>query len=152
MSSIDEKSQQYYASYNQYGNYFYIGRLFDNAGQFDSADSGGFRNCGASGRKHLRDPRFRISINQINLQVIFRQSSNASKLCSVVASDESFVTFLYINELYRKKAVFFTNRKCFFLHICAGNVLAFMENNTKIKKQGIFICFPETYLKFLNAN
>ena len=100
--------------------------------------------CGAPGPKHLRDPRFRISINQINLQVIFRQNPNASKLCSVVASDESFVTFLYINELYRKKAVFFTNRKCFFLHIGAGNILAFMENNAKIKKQGIFIFFPET--------
>ena len=144
MSSIDEKSQQYCVSLNQYGNYFCIGRLFDNAGQFDSADSGCFRYCGAPGRKHLRDSRFKIFINQINLQVIFCQNSNASKLCSVVASDESFVSFLYINELYRKMAVFFTNRRCFFLQICAGNVLAFMDDKTKIKKQGIFVCFPET--------
>ena len=48
--------------------------------------------------------------------------------------------------------MYFTNRKCFFLQICARNVLAFMENNTKIKKQGIFICFPETQLKFEIAN
>ena len=70
--------------------------------------------CGAPGPKHLRDPRFRISINQINLQVIFRQNSNASKLCSVVASDESFVSFLYINELYRKMAVFLQTGSAFF--------------------------------------
>ena len=48
MSSIDEKSQQYYFSYNWQGNYFCIGRLFDNTGQFDSAGSG-FRYCGPQG-------------------------------------------------------------------------------------------------------
>ena len=114
MSSIDEKSQQCCVSYNQQGNYFCIGRLFDNAGQFDSADSGGFRYCGAPGRKHLRDPRFKIFINLINLQVIFRQNSNASKLRFVVASDESFVSFLYINEVHRKMAVFLQKGGAFF--------------------------------------
>ena len=71
MSSIDEKSQQYCVSYNQQGNYFCIGRLFDNAGQFDSADSGGFRYCGAPRRKHLRNPRFKIFINQIFFKLSF---------------------------------------------------------------------------------
>ena len=56
----------------------------------------------------------KIFINQINLQVIFCQNSDASKLCSVVASNESFVSFLYINELYRKMAVFLETGDAFF--------------------------------------
>ena len=67
--------------------------------------SGGFRDCGAWGQKCLWCLCLKIFINQIILQIVFRQNSDASKLCSV-ASDESFVSFLCINELYRKKACF----------------------------------------------
>ena len=125
MSSIDEKSQQYYVSYNQYGNYFYIGRLFDNAGQFGSADSGGFRYCGTPVRKHLRDPRFRIFINQINLQVIFRQNSNASN-CALQQQVMNHLLVFFIlmsctgkwQFFYKQEVLFSTNMcwKCFGFH------------------------------------
>ena len=54
-------------------------------------------------------------------------------MCSV-AGYESFVTFLYITEMYSKKACFFTDRKkCFFsVNICL-NCFAFKENHIKIK-------------------
>ena len=58
-------------------------------GCFCIGGSGGFRDCGAWVLKFL--------ITKIILQVAFRQNSNSSKLCSV-ASDESFVSFLYIND------------------------------------------------------
>ena len=125
MSSIDEKSQQYYVSYNQYGNYFYIGRLFDNAGQFDSADSGGFRYCGTPVRKHLRDPRFRIFINQINLQVIFRQNSNASNCALQQQVINHLLVFFILMSctgkwqfFYKQEVLFSTNMywKCFGFH------------------------------------
>ena len=78
----------------------------------------------------------KIFINDIIPQVALRQNFNALKLCSV-ASEESFVTFLYINELYRKKACFEqTGRSISFLQICTRNVLAFKENHAKIKKTG----------------
>ena len=108
-------------SYNQYEDYFYIGRLFDNAGQFDSADSGGFRYCGAPGQKNLRDPRFRIFINQINLQVIFRQNSNASNC----ALQQHLLVFFILTSctgkwqfFYKLKVLFSTNMcwKCFGSH------------------------------------
>ena len=43
-----------------------------------------------------------VFFKQIILQVVFRQNSNASQLCPV-ARDGSFVSFLSINELYKKK-------------------------------------------------
>ena len=59
---------------------------------------GSFMNCMAMGRKHLRSPFLKVFIDQIILLIVFPQNSNALKLCSV-ASDEPFVSFLYINEL-----------------------------------------------------
>ena len=50
------------------------------------------------GSKTSAGPLFESFINQVILQIVFRQNSNAAKLCSV-ASDELFVSFLYINEL-----------------------------------------------------
>ena len=50
-------------------------------------------------------PLFEIFITHIILKFVFCQNSDASKLCSIV-SDKSFVSFLYINELKRKKACF----------------------------------------------
>ena len=143
MSSIDEKSQQYYASYNQYGNYFYIGRLFDNAGQFDSADSGGFRYCGTPVRKHLRDPRFRIFVNQINLQVIFRQNSNASNCALQQQVMNHLLVFFIIMSCTGKWQFFYKQEVLFSTNMCC-KCFGFHGKNAKIKKQGIFICFPET--------
>ena len=57
----------------------------------------------------------------------------------------------YFN-LSRKTKWHFRYTDCYVLEICAGNVLAFKENHTKIKKQGVFICFLEKSLKFLIAN
>ena len=46
---------------------------------------------------------FENCYNQIIFQIVFRENSNASKLC-LVASDQSVVSFSYINELHKKKA------------------------------------------------
>lgn len=62
-----------------------------------------FRDSGDRGQKFLQDPCLWFFFNQIILQIAFRQNSIASKLCPV-ARNKSFVSFLYINELYRKKA------------------------------------------------
>ena len=83
----------------------------------------------------------KIAINQIILQVAFCQNSNALKFSSA-ASDESFVSFLYINELYSKKACFLqTGRSVSFLQKCASNVLAFRENHVKLKNTGCIQMF-----------
>ena len=54
-------------------------------------------------------PLFEIFIIHIILKFVSCKNSDASKLCSVV-SDESFVSFHYINELNRKKACFLQSR------------------------------------------
>ena len=54
--------------------------------------------------KNVLSKTFTLRLYEIN--------SNVSKLCSV-ASDESFVSFLYINELYRKKACFLQQEEVF---------------------------------------
>ena len=78
-------------------------------------------------------------------KLIFRENCNASiVLCSLVASDESFLVFSILMSCTGKCQFFLQTGGSFFQQICAGNVLAFMENNTKIKNQGMFICFPET--------
>ena len=58
--------------------------------KFHNPPSGGFRVCGAWGQKHLRGLCLKIFINQIILQIVFRQNYNTSKL-NLVANDESFV-------------------------------------------------------------
>ena len=85
---------------------FQVGHLFP---------SGGLKDYGIQGQKQMRDSCLKIFINQIILQFIFYQNSNTSKSC-FVASDESFVSFSYINEQYRKKRSFLqTGRSAFFL-------------------------------------
>ena len=79
------------------------------------------------------DPCLNFFINQIIFQVAFRQNSNASKLCSV-ASDESFATFLYINELRRKVSSFFSANMCL---KCFG----FCGKLCKNKKHGVYLYF-----------
>ena len=63
----------------------------------------------------------------IILQFAFRQNYNASKLCPV-ASNESFVSFLYINELYGKMFAFYSFQKCYLtslkVHSCRYENLA----------------------------
>ena len=84
----------------------------------------------------MRDSCLKIFINEIILQFIFYQNSNTSKSC-FVASDESFVSFSYINEQYRKKRSFLqTGRSAFFLQKYVWNVLEFKENQVKIKNAG----------------
>ena len=89
-----------------------------------------------------RDPCLNFFINQIILQVVFRQSSNASKLCSV-ASDESFATFLDINELCRKVSSFFSANMCL---KCFG----FWGKPCKNKKHGVHSYFPRGLIKISN--
>ena len=105
---------------------------------------GDFRDCGARGRKHMQGTRLKIAVNKSIPQFVFRQNSNASKLY-FLASDESFVSFLYVNELHSKKASFLKAGRIFsFLQMCAWNVLAFKENNVKIKNRWfihIFFCY-----------
>ena len=111
--------------------------------------SGGFRDCETRCRKHLQDWKFFLI--KINLQVGFRQNSNASKLCSL-SSDESFVSFLYINDLYRKKECFSqTGMNVSFLQICALNVLAFKENQVKMKNTGCIHMFPHDIIEINNC-
>ena len=54
-----------------------------------------------SGPNISRGLLFEVFINHIILQFVFRQNPDAC-----VATDESSVSFLYINELYRKKVCF----------------------------------------------
>ena len=80
---------------------------------------GDFRDCGARGRKHMQGTRLKIAVNKSIPQFVFRQNSNASKLY-FLASDESFVSFLYVNELHSKKASFLKAGRIFsFLQMCA---------------------------------
>ena len=105
--------------------------------------SGSFRNCKTQDWKHLWGPCLKMFIYQI----VIRQYSNASKLCSV-ASDESFVSFLYINELYRKKERFLQIGRSFsFLPICAWNVLTFKGNYVKIKNKSYVHMFSRNIIK-----
>ena len=98
------------------------------------------------GPKTFEKPSFECFFNQIILQVAF--CSNVSKLY-LVASNESFVSFLYTNELYRKKEYFLqTGISVSFLQICAWNVLAFKENYVKIKNAGLIRVFLWYYWNF----
>ena len=71
----------------------------------DIESRGGFRYYGIWGQKYPCSPCFKTFIDQVILQILFRQNSNVSKLCTV-AIHQSFVSSFYINELYRKKTSF----------------------------------------------
>ena len=143
MSSVDEKSQSYYVSYNQYGNYFCIGRLFDNAGQFDSTDSCGFRYCGPQAENIYGTLVSKFILTKLIFKLSFVKVLMPQS-CALWQQVMNHLLAFFIFMSCTGKWQFFYKKEVMFLQICAGNVLAFMENNTKIKKQVIFICFPET--------
>ena len=91
--------------------------------------SGGFRDYKFRGWKQLRSPFLESSINEVILQIVFSQSSNVWKLCSVT-SDESFS----LMGCTGKKNFFLeTWRRVSFQKICDWNVLVFKENHVKVK-------------------
>ena len=140
MSSIDEKSQQYCVSYNQQGNYFCIGRLFDNAGQFDSADSGGFRYCGAPGRKHLWDPRFKIFINQIFFKLSFVKILMPQS-CALQQQVMNHLLVFFILMSCTGKWQFFSKKEVLFSTNMCWKCFGFHGKQHKSKKAGYIHMF-----------
>ena len=73
--------------------------------------SGGYKDCATRGRKCLRGLCLKIFINQIILQLVFRQNYNPSKLCSLPSNE-----FFTLISCTGKSHVFFVLEmylKCF---------------------------------------